>query len=111
MVEVDNGGMLQALGLVDDGFHHFWMAVAAADGRDSSECVEVAATGGVEQILLLAINHIQLKCTEAIPWNMDANQLISSPFASMKVGYTPKTPQQVVAMKIKGRSQVRYMLR
>lgn len=63
MVEVDNGGMLQALGLVEYGFDHIWMAVPAADGRNSSECVQVAPSILIEQILLLAINHMQLQRT------------------------------------------------
>lgn len=77
MVEVDNSGMLQALGLVEYGFDHIWMAVPAADGRNSSECVQVAASILIEQILLLAINHMQLQRTKASKHEFQRQECLS----------------------------------
>ena len=53
--------MLETLHLIDDGLHHLRVAVAAADGGDPAERVEISPPLVVEQVLPLPVNQTQLR--------------------------------------------------
>lgn len=60
MIQVDDGGMLQSLRLVNNGVDNVRVAVAAGHSGYPSKSVEVAAAMLVEQVLHLAVDNVQL---------------------------------------------------
>jgi hypothetical protein len=61
VVEVEHGGVLQALGLRGDGVDDVRVAVAAAHRGDAGERVQVAPPVLVVQVLLLPLHNVQLQ--------------------------------------------------
>ena len=59
-VEVENSGVLQALGLIDNSLHHVRVAVATTHRSYSSKTVQVSPAFIVEQVLPLPVYHVQL---------------------------------------------------
>lgn len=78
-VEVQDGGVLQALGLIDDGVHHIGMAVPAANRSDPAESVHVSPPFLIEQVLPLPRYNVQLSKPPPSPtikkknWNINYN--------------------------------------
>lgn len=60
MIQIQNGGMLQIVGLIDDGLHHVGVAVAAAHGGYAAEAVQVSPPLFIEQVLHLPMDYVHL---------------------------------------------------
>lgn len=58
VVEVEDGGVLDALGLVDYGLHHIGVAVPAAHRSNPSETVQIPPPAFVEQVLPLPVHYV-----------------------------------------------------
>lgn len=63
-IEIEDGGMLEALHLINDGVHHLGVAVATSHGGDPAERVQVSPPLVVVQILHLPIYQTQLGKTK-----------------------------------------------
>lgn len=59
-VEVEDGRVLETVGLRDNGFDHIGMAVAAAHRSNPSKSVQISPSLLVEQVLPLPSHHVQL---------------------------------------------------
>jgi hypothetical protein len=85
VVEVEHGGVLQALGLPGDRVHDVGVAVAAAHGGDAGERVQVAPAVLVVQVLPLALHDVQLQHTRNNANGYLCTQRSRNPFADASI--------------------------